>query len=57
MNYCTQIVNNNFKSDKRVGESHSDKPLEHELTDKAEMYEDDDDVDNSPSALVEDQSG
>ncbi|XP_049348175.1 uncharacterized protein LOC125812741 [Solanum verrucosum] len=43
--------------DERVDELHSDEPLEHELTDNDEMYEDDDDdVDSAPSAPVEDQS-
>ncbi|KAG5606730.1 hypothetical protein H5410_028222, partial [Solanum commersonii] len=34
--------------DERVGEFHSDEPLEHKLTDNDEMYEDD--VDNAPNA-------
>lgn len=51
------IVNNNIMCDERVGELHSDKSTEHEVTDNDEMYEnDDDDVDNAPNAPVEDQS-
>ncbi|XP_049388332.1 uncharacterized protein LOC125852655 [Solanum stenotomum] len=44
--------------DERVGELHSDEPLEHELTDNDEIDEDDDDddVDDAPNAPVEDQS-
>ncbi|KAG5608349.1 hypothetical protein H5410_019630 [Solanum commersonii] len=44
--------------DERVGELHNDEPLEHELTDNDEMYEDDDDddVDDAPNAPVEYQS-
>ncbi|KAG5574635.1 hypothetical protein H5410_054769 [Solanum commersonii] len=58
VHYCTQIVNNNIMGDERVGELHSDEPLEHELTDNDEMYEDDvdDDVDDAPNAPVEYQS-
>ncbi|KAG5587287.1 hypothetical protein H5410_047721 [Solanum commersonii] len=51
VHYCTQIVNNNIMGDERVGELHSDEPLEHELIDNDEMYEDD-----APNAPVEYQS-
>ncbi|KAH0720287.1 hypothetical protein KY290_005211 [Solanum tuberosum] len=47
VNYCTQIVNNNVMGDERVGELHSDEPLEHELTDNDEMSGNDDDVDST----------
>ncbi|XP_049365852.1 uncharacterized protein LOC125830723 [Solanum verrucosum] len=43
--------------DVRVGELHSDESLEHELIDNDEMYEDDDDdVNDTPNASIEDQS-
>ncbi|KAH0664952.1 hypothetical protein KY285_026158 [Solanum tuberosum] len=42
--------------DERVGELHSDEPLEHALTDNDETYEDDDDVDDASNAPAEDQS-